>query len=342
MLQNNYTTGKRKFKHLTMKERGQIEILLKEKMAKIKIAKIIGISRSTLYEEIKRGTVEQKDTNLKVYTRYYADAGQRVYEANRKNSINPLKLMKAFDFVQFAEKEILERKQSPDSVCGRAKKKGMFEEMVCTKTLYNYIDKCLLKVRNIDLPIRVKLNTKTRKSRENRRILGQSIENRPVEVNDRMEFGHWEGDTVVGTRDKSEVLLTLDERVSRKIITVKIPARDSLSVNNALQNIFSSYGDKANDIFKTITFDNGSEFADLSKVMNMDKVYFAHPNSSFERGTNEKQNSLIRRFFPKGKSLTDVSPEKVVFVQNWINDLPRKILNYSTPSEVFSDFVKLL
>ncbi|MEE0859213.1 MAG: IS30 family transposase, partial [Acutalibacteraceae bacterium] len=90
------------------------------------------------------------------------------------------------------------------------------------------------------------------------------------------------------------------------------------------------YGDLAPKIFKSITSDNGSEFATLSEIVPFADVYYAHPYSSFERRTNEKQNSLLRRFFPKGKRIDDVSDEAILKVQNWINELPRKIFNYSS------------
>ena len=111
----------------------------------------MGISRSTLYNELNRGTVEQINSELKTYQAYFWDAGQRTYEENRRNSRPPLKIMKAYEFVCYAEKQILENKLSPDAICGEAKLTGKFSKTVCTKTLYNYIDLCLLKVKNIDL-----------------------------------------------------------------------------------------------------------------------------------------------------------------------------------------------
>ena len=112
------TTNERKFQHLKYKQRVQIELLLKQHMPKTKIAKEIGISRSTLYEEIKRGTVEQLDTHLIKHRVYFADAGQRVYEEHRSNSKKAYKILQAFDFVKYAEKQIKENKLSPDAVCG--------------------------------------------------------------------------------------------------------------------------------------------------------------------------------------------------------------------------------
>ena len=214
MTLDHYTTERKKFKHLTIAKRGEIEALLKLGVSKVQIAKQVGIARSTLYNELKRGTVEQIDSNLKVRKAYFAETGQIVYDKHRKNSRKPYKLVKASKFIEYAEKEILNKKLSPDAVCGYAKKNNLFNNMVCTKTLYNYIELSLIKVKNIDLPLRVKIKPKSRKIRKNRRILGESIENRPSIINDRKEFAHWEIDTVVGVRESAPVFLTLDERVT--------------------------------------------------------------------------------------------------------------------------------
>ena len=190
--------------------------MLHQGTPKTQIAKEIGISRSTLYNELKRGTVEQIDTNLKKYRKYFWDAWQRVYEENRVNSRPPMKLMYAYEFVRYAERQILENKLSPDAICGEAKQTGCFETIVSTKTLYNYIDKRLLKVKNIDLLLKVKRKHGTDRSNQNKGILVTSIEERPAEINDRTTFGHWEIDTIVGKKESSSVLLSLDERLTRK------------------------------------------------------------------------------------------------------------------------------
>ena len=140
MSQNNYTTKPRKFKHLTQEKRAQIDILLRRGVPKTEIARAVGISRSTLYNELKRGTVDQLDSELRSYRRYFWDAGQRVYEEHRRNSRPSLKYVKAYEFLKYAEEQILKHKLSPDAVCGRARQDGQFEEIVCTKTLYNNID----------------------------------------------------------------------------------------------------------------------------------------------------------------------------------------------------------
>ena len=336
MSQLHYITKTKKFKHISEKQRIQIETLLKMNISKTKIAQMVGISRSTLYCELKRGVVKQLDTNLREHEVYFADVGQRVYKEHRQNSRNPLKLIKAYDFIKYAQKQILENKLSPDAVCGRAKLEGKFSEIVCTKTLYNYIDKCLIKVKNIDLPLRVKLNPKVRKDRKNRRILGESIENRPSIVDTREEFGHWEIDTIVGTKDTAPVLLTLDERQTRLRHIFKIPSRSSDAVFEGIKKLKEIYGDNFTKVFKSITSDNGSEFSKLPQQLPEVDIFYAHPYSSFERATNEKQNSLVRRFFPKGKSFDDVSDDAISSVELWINNLPRKIFNYHSSLEFFN------
>ena len=336
MTQEQYTTKRRTFQHLTREKRAQIEILHCQGLPKVQIARAVGISRSTLYNELSRGTVEQIDTNLKKYQRYFWDAGQRTYEENRKNSRPPMKLIKAYDFVCYAERQILKNKMSPDALCGEARLNGRFKETVSTKTLYNYIDKRILKVRNIDLPLKVKRKSHSDKCKQNKRLFGTSIEERGDEINSRTVFGHWEIDTIVGKKESSSVLLSLDERLTRKRHLVKIPSRSSEAVRMGLEKIAELYGENFENVFKSVTSDNGSEFVDLGRYLpKSTKVYYAHPYSSFERGTNEKQNSLVRRFFPKGKSFDNITDEQIAVVENWINNLPRKIFNYHSADFIF-------
>ena len=117
---------------------------------------------------------------------------------------------------------------------------------------------------------------------------------------------------------------------------MKIPSRSSESVRLGLEKIADLYGESFRDVFKSVTSDNGCEFVDLeSSLPKSTKVYYAHPYSSYERGTNEKQNSLVRRFFPKGKAFDNVTDDQVAFVEHWINNLPRKIFNYHCSDSFF-------
>lgn len=335
MTQEQYSTKGRKFKHLTMEKRAQLEMLLRLKRPKAEIARLLGISRSTLYNELKRGTVDQLDSQLRPYRCYFSDAGQRVYETNRQNSQQPLKLVKAFEFLRYAERKMLEEKWAPDAICGEAKRSGRFAEMVCTKTLYSYIDQCLLRVRNIDLPQRVRRKRRKGGEGKAKRQYGQSIDLRPAEVDTRTTFGHWEIDTVVGTKDSAPVLLTLDERMTRYRHIIKIPSRSAQAVEEGIHQLQALYGEHFPQVFRSITCDNGSEFATLHRFLQDTPIYYAHPYSSFERGTNEKQNSLIRRFIPKGHSLCHVHPDDIRKIQDWINRLPRKLFDYASAEDFF-------
>ena len=153
------------------------------------------------------------------------------------------------------------------------------------------------------MPEKLKRNTKIHRIRKNKKKLGRSIEQRPQEVNKRDVFGHWECDLVLGHKTKDdEVLLTLSERMSREFLIIKIPDKTAASVMNAFKSLRKQYSEHWNDIFKTITTDNGSEFADLSQLEDISKslVYYAHPYTSCDKGTVERHNGLIRRFIPKG------------------------------------------
>ncbi|AEF94088.1 Integrase catalytic region [Desulfotomaculum nigrificans CO-1-SRB] len=335
------TTSVRSFKHLSVFERGQIAALLKEGKSQRYIAKKLGRSPSTISREIKRGTTTQRRSDLSTYEKYFPETGQAVYEKNRMNCGAKCKVAQVEGFLKFAENKILRDKWSPDVVVGACKKDPNWQNtaIVCTKTLYNYIDQGLLAVRNIDLTLKTRLKPKRKGLRPNKRIMGQSIDCRPAEVQQRQTFGHWEIDTVIGKRANDSVILTLTERKTRHELLFLLDAKDSQSVNKALLKLKDYYGERISQVFRTITADNGSEFSELANTLQQwgIKAYFTHPYSSWERGTNERHNGLIRRFVPKGKAIKDFSAATIYRIQNWLNKLPRKILGYKTPEECFCE-----
>ena len=182
--------------------------------------------------------------------------------------------------------------------------------MVCSKTLYNYIERGLLKARNIDLTLKVRRKQHRKGHPQHKRLYGLSIEARPQVVNWREEFGHWEIDTVVGRKESQSVLLTLDERTTRFRLIIKIPGRSTQAVEQGLKMLRELYGERFSQVFRSITSDNGSEFASLPQLLPTIPIYYAHPYSAYERGLNEKQNSLIRRFLPKGGLLMSLRMSK--------------------------------
>jgi IS30 family transposase len=196
----------------------------------------------------------------------------------------------------------------------------------------------LLDVKNIDLPVKLRRSTKKHKSRENKRILGRSIEERPECVETREEFGHWEADLVIGSKSGEDTpLLTMLERKTRSFTLIPLADKSADSVAKAFENLRAEWGDSFSRVFKTITTDNGSEFARLAELetLTQTKVYFAHPYTSWEKGSIENHNGLIRRFIPKGKRISDYSEEHILNIELWANQLPRKILGYKTPDEAF-------
>ena len=328
----------RTFSHLTPYDRGRINALRGEGKTLQEIADVIGCHKSTISRELKRGTVTQRKSDLTEYQTYFPETGQAVYEKNRSRCGAKYKLMKATAFIHFAVKKMQLDHWSPDAVCGYVKANQLFEATVCTKTLYHYIDLGLLPVKNIDLPLKVTRQTKKKRIRQHKKILGASIEERPAHIEERQEFGHWEIDTVLGNRKKGAALLTLTERKTRKEHILKIRQKTVESVHNAVQSLKSLYGDRFSSVFKTITSDNGSEFSELTQTVHQDgvAVYYTHPYTSCERGTNERHNGLIRRFIPKGKAIENVDDTLIGYVENWCNTLPRKILGYQAPNDQFA------
>ena len=217
--------------------------------------------------------------------------------------------------------------------------KGNFprEQMLCTKTIYNYIDKGLMRIRNYNLPEKVSRRPKLKRVRENKNLLGRSIEERPA-IDDKLEFGHQEADLVIGQKtNNDEALLTLLERQTRKYILVKIAGKTAAAVMDGFEKVRKYFGSKFSDVFKSITTDNGSEFTELSNLEKGSKtlVYYAHPYSSWEKGSNERHNRLVRRFIAKGERISDYSIDAIERIEDWCNNLPRKILGYKTPDELF-------
>lgn len=343
----NINTKKRSFKHLNEKERYQIEILLKEKKSPKEIAVALGRHRRTIEREIARGTVRMLNSDLTYKDSYCADTGQLKYEQTASNKGAGLKIGNDHKLATHIEKRIIKDKYSPDAVIGEIRTKGLrFETEICTKTLYNYIDKGVFRnITNKDLVVkrnkkkgsykRVKIATKNLK--------GTSIEERPADIENREEYGHWEMDCVEGKRGGSgAVLLVLTERSTRQEIIRKMPSKTQASVKKVLDQLEKKHGKNFTQKFKTITVDNGSEFLD-SKGMERSirdpekkrfKIYYAHPYSSWERGSNENANKLIRRFVPKGTDIGKLKNKDVQRIEYWINNYPRRIHGYRTPKEM--------
>jgi len=181
-------------------------------------------------------------------------------------------------------------------------------------------------------------NRRKNKEKQGRIPEMTSIEERPKEVEDRIVPGHWEGDLIVGRRHQS-ALGTLAERTTRTTILVPLKKKDAESVRKAFVREAKNL---PRQMRLSMTYDRGKEMAEhklFTKNTGM-KVYFAHPYSAWERGTNENTNGLIRQFFPKGTDFKQVSRYQIKKVQDLLNGRPRKILEWQTPHEAFQKLLR--
>lgn len=257
---------------------------------------------------------------------------------NRLNCGRRPKWVETDAFIEWADHKMLEDKWSPDTVVEKAKEIFPQSIVPCTSTLYNWIDSGIMQTKNIDLLEKVGRKPRETKGKErrNKKVHGTSIEERPESVEDREEFGHWEINTVIGNKNADEsVLLTLVERKTRFEKIFKIASRRASDVDKTLKAFIKQLNGLEGEIFKTVTSDNGSEFANLSKLTDETAVYFCHPYASYERGTSENQHKIIRRFLPKHQSFKDVTDHQVRRIQQWMNDYSRRILGYKTPHQAF-------
>ena len=339
----------RKNKHLNERERYKIEILLKEKMKPRDIAKRLGRTTRTIERERKRGTIILLNSDLTYREEYCADVAQRDYLDLSKNKGPGLKIGKDHELAKHIEKKIVEDKYSPDAVIGEIRqKKKKFATTICTKTLYNYIDQGVFaNITNKNLPVKKNRKrgeyNKVRISHNN--LKGTSIEERPEYIETRKEYGHWEMDCVVGKRKGSgNALLVLTERKYREQIIIKMSNQKQTSVIKALDKLEKQYKKRFKGKFKTITVDNGVEFLDYKSmersIKNIDeertKIYYCHPYSSWERGSNENANRLIRRFIPKGTDIGRFTNKMIKFIEDWINNYPRRIFDYKSSNAMMA------
>ena len=211
-LQSTTDMPRRKWAHLTFAERVIIQTRRKDKWSLRRIARELGCAVNTVRNEVRRGNILLYNGKVE---RYRAEDGQAAYDANRKNCGRKCDALRKGRFLDYVDKRFQENHWSFDACVGRALAEGLFgrEDIVCTKTLYNYVTMGLLgKIKSIDLPLRVRRKNKKKHTQERKKKLGRSIEERDPSIEERQEFGHWECDLVLGARSKDEVLLILVER----------------------------------------------------------------------------------------------------------------------------------
>lgn len=343
-------TFRRKGCHLTWSDRLTIEKMLRRGYSKPEIARYIGVHHSTIYDECKRGEVELLDRQYRTYKAYSPEKGAAHHETAKKNMEKGLKIGKDHQLAKWLI-DTISSGYSPAAACSMLGKtpETTFSCTLCRQTVYKYID-------NGDLwPLtNKKLRYKGSRKRSynpvrraSKAAAGDSIERRPDAVKLRKTPGDWEMDSVEGKKSTSAALLVLTERVTRREIMIRMEHKTAANVVAALDRLECDLGPQMfRRIFRSITVDNGTEFSDCNGMetscfgnWKRTHLYYCHPRCPGERGSNEKQNQLIRWHFPKGTSFDEIDQEKVQKVENWLNNYPRKILEWRCSEDLYQEFI---
>lgn len=318
------------YKHLTESERNVIFYLDMVDLPNAEIGRRLGRSTSTISRELRRN---RSDTN-----QYLPDTAQSKANARRQSCILYPKTGDRILMQHVADR--LKRKWSPDQISGRLRvkpPKHMPGASISHATIYRWLWSDNERAKHFKPYLRVACK-KRRKPYGKPSKRGQipnriSIDERPAVVDDRSRLGDWEGDTVVG-KGRSGYVMTNVERASRYLVSRRIERALAESVADALYATMRRL-DPAKR--QTQTFDNGREFArheSIASRLGLD-VYFAHPYSSWERGTNENTNGLLRQYLPKSRDFSTLTATELASYTWQLNNRPRKCLNYRTPAEVF-------
>lgn len=343
----NYNKEKKKYKHITYAERTMIETWYNsDQKSKKEIAELLHKSERTVRREINRGKIIVKGYLWEDKEEYSARIAQDKYEYGMTSKGPELKLDQDHKMVEHIEKEIIEKKKSPEVVSKQLKENG-FEVEISGRTIRNAIKSGLIfnKVEQGKIIYKKAYKSKNKERRVSKMIPAEkSIEHRPKEANDRSEYGHWEGDLVIGKKTTKTVLFTLTERKTRQEIILKLTSKETKGVSKALDKLERRYGARFYKVFKTITFDNGVEFMGYKgleksclRKKKRTSIYYAHPYCSGERGTNENNNRLIRRFIPKGTDIANIKTTDIQEIEDWINNYPRAMFDYKSSNMILSN-----
>ena len=318
------------YKQLGHYEREHIALLRAQRVKVSDIAKQLGRHPSTIRRELRR---------LGPRTPYSPLRAQK--DARKKRTIprTPKKLLNTELWVVVQEK--LRRKWSPEQIAQYLKRTYAEATMhVSHETIYTYLYTLPRGALRKELIKQLRQGERGRQRRKrdtDRR--GQisnmlSIHERPADVADRCVPGHWESDLIIG-KNHASAIGTLVERTTRTTILVPLKAKDAQTVRTAFARVVKRL---PKEVFKSITHDRGSEMAqhELFTKDTQVQIYFADPQSPWQRGTNENTNGLIRQYFPKGTDFNEVPKSEYVRVQTELNQRPRKTLNWQTPEEAFA------
>ena len=337
----------KKGKHIKWEDRLKIQGALRTGAKPAEIAKMIGCCRATIYNEINRGQcVQQHDAEF--VTEYCADVAERKYQEALRAKGPDIKLGNDFELAEFLENKIIDDRFSPGAALAFIREQGLqFKTQICENTLYNYIYRgdIFLRLSKEHLLYKGKHHKKKAEPHKRaREAKGKTIEDRPAEVKERETFGNWERDSIVGCKGSKAALLVLTERLTRYGLVFRVPDHTMGSVVKVLDRLERKLGKDFQRIFQSITVDNGSEFQDcdgmqksLRRRQPRTTIYYCHPYTASERGSNENMNRIIRRFFPKGTNFDEVTAAEVAQAETWMNDYPRAILGWRSAGALFEE-----
>lgn len=343
-------------KDLTLTQRRELENYLKAGLHKKHIAELLGVCLATVYNELKRGECTQKvysytdywgERHYKEVTVYSADIAEYKYRLNQSSHGAPLKIGKDFELVREIERRVIDDKISPCAALGRIKRKKICRTVISKTTLYRYIRAGYIFTRLTMNDVQLK-KRHYQKATVKRPPKGTSIEQRPAEISARNTFGHWEMDCVLGKQGTKQTILAFTERLTRFEIVYKMPDHKAATVVRFVNKLEKRYGKQFRRLFKSITVDNGVEFSDFNGLEKSifggkrTSVYYCHPYTSCERGSNERLNRELRRLIPKGADLSTISDTRIKTVETWINNYPREIFKYATSAELFAEYLQTI
>ena len=314
--------------YLTLDERIVIASLLEKNQSYTTISKILGRNLSTISKEVRRNSVNG------VYQPAIANdkVQKRLKERKSRSSLNE-------ELIEYIYEKLC-RRWSPEQIVGYAKNHDGLEDFVCVKTIYRWIKKGYIQPQRNMLKY---LRRKGKKYKNHVRLhyrKSNSILKRSKQANLRLSFGNWEVDTIVSPyRSGGGSIVTLVERKSRFLKASIVREKTASEVEKAILEMLID--EKA----KTITSDNGGEFANyhnIEKLLNVE-FYFAEPYKSYQRGTNENTNGLLREYFPKGTVFEDTMEQRMLldFAVSEINNRPFKMYNFKTRKEIHEKLTKM-
>ena len=335
---------------LTYEERIKIEYMVKKKYTMQEMAEELNRNKSIISREINRHCEIKWDYNTGISKKVYSAAvAQGKYEFSKKQAGRKCKLSRALK--QFIEDKILKEKWSPEEVAGYIKVNDIkFGIQPSFQLIYYWIENKKLNISPLDLVHKAKLKKKEKDEKEEKlpKHEEKSIHNRPKEIDENKEFGHWELDCVEGRKESKKTYMTLLERLTKKYIVIEMEEHTNKCVKEAIDSLEEKYKENFRKIFKSMTTDNGHEFLnyDNIEISKYDEkkrrtvVYYCDPYSSWQKGMNENCNGILRRFIPKGIDLNRISKEKLEDTVNKINRKPRKVLGFVSAERRFEEEIR--